>query len=102
MKEMQEAVNQFAKEKGLNATVAIRIIDLASEVGELSKEVLKSTDYGNKTFITTESFKEELGDVLFSLVCVANEAKVDLQACLQGVLDKYNKRFEGKGSIASK
>lgn len=99
--DFQHKIKKFTKEKGLIATVNIRIIDLASEVGELSKEVLKGTDYGNKEFCLTEEWKSELGDVLFSLICIANETKCDLDECLKHVLNKYEKRFADKGNIGS-
>ncbi len=101
MKEIQEQVKQFTTEKGLTTDVVIRTVDLSSEVGELSKEVLKSTDYGKKNFKPTEDFESEIGDVLFSLICIANEAEVDLKKSLEGALSKYEARFKNKGNIDS-
>jgi len=94
-------VNKFTKEKNINAQVEIRIIDIASEVGELSKEVLKGINYGSKKFKVTEEWKSEIGDVLFSLICIANETEIDLQDSLMTVLDKYEKRFNRKGHLGS-
>ncbi|RKD28858.1 hypothetical protein BET03_07170 [Thermohalobacter berrensis] len=94
-------MDKFTKEKAINSRVDIRIIDLASEVGELSKEVLKGTDYGNKKFEKTKEWKSELGDVLFSLICIANETNTDLEECLNSVLNKYEERFKNKGDLGS-
>lgn len=99
--EIQDKVNRFCKQKGVNSSVNIRIIDLVSEVGELSKEVLKGTDYGNKQFRNTEEWESEIGDVLFSLICIANETDTNLESCLNYVLDKYEKRFTTKGDLGS-
>jgi len=35
---------------------------------------------------------EELGDTLFSIICVANHYSVDLGAALEGVIEKYSVR----------
>ncbi len=99
--EIQDKVNKFTKDKGINSNVNIRIIDLVSEVGELSKELLKGTDYGTKQFSNTEGWESEMGDVLFSLICIANETGTNLENCLNYVLDKYEKRFASKGDVGS-
>lgn len=101
LSEIQDKVSRFSKEKGIDSSVNIRIIDLASEVGELSKEVLKGTDYGSKQFEKTEQWESEVGDVLFSLICLANETNTDLETCLDYVLDRYEKRFVEKGDLGS-
>lgn len=72
--------------------MGVRIIDLASEVGELSKEFLKGTNYGSKEFEKTEDWDTEISDALFSLICVANQTQTNLEICLKQVLDKYEKR----------
>lgn len=99
--EVQDLIKKFTEEKNMNSSVNIRIIDLASEVGELSKEVLKGTHYGRKEFQKTEEWDSEIGDVLFSLICIANETKTNLEDCLKYVLDKYEKRFANKGDLGS-
>ena len=47
-----------------------------------------------------QEFKSELGDVLFSLITVANTFDIDLEDALQEVLSKYEKRLK-KGSAGS-
>lgn len=101
LSDIQEKINKFTEDKLINSRVDVRIIDLVSEVGELSKEVLKGTDYGNKQFDITKDWKSELGDVLFSLICVANETNTNLEDCLNYALDKYEKRFADKGDLGS-
>src|SRR4051794_40136631 len=98
---IQDKINKFTINKCINSRVDVRIIDLTSEVGELSKEVLKGTDYGNKQFNITKDWESELGDVLFSLICIANETNANLEDCLNNVLNKYEKRFESKGNLGS-
>jgi len=98
---LQEKINKFTKDKGLNSNVNVRIIDLASEIGELSKEVLKGTNYGNEQFRKTKEWESEIGDVLFSLICLANETDTSLEECLGYVLVKYERRFDNTGYLGS-
>jgi len=49
----------------------------------------------------TEEWDSEVGDVLFSLICIANETETNLEDCLKHVIDKYEKRFADKGDLGS-
>lgn len=101
MRDIQEKVNDLIKKYDLESSLEIRYIDLVSEVGELGKEILKGNDYGKKDFCNTENLESEIGDVLFSLVCIANGSNIDLQDALDKVLKKYKERFLEKGNIGS-
>ena len=98
---MQEKVNELIKKYNLESSTEIRYIDLVSEVGELGKEILKGNDYGNKEFVATDNLESEIGDTLFSLICVANGLNIDLNLALENVLEKYEYRFSTKGNIGS-
>lgn len=80
--------------------VYARCLDIISEMGELSKEVLKGSDYGNKEFVKNNDFEMEFGDVMYSLLSLANECKIDANKCLDLVLEKYKQRLT-KGSMGS-
>ncbi len=99
--DLQRRVAGFVEEYGLESPVQARVLDLISEIGELSKETLKATGYGREAFQKPESWDDELGDVFFSLVCLANSTGVDLEATLDGALEKYRTRFAGRGGIGS-
>ena len=72
----------------------LRILDLVSEIGEVSKEVLKMTDYGQKPPEPRAETKSELGDVFFSLIVAANLLNIDLEEALEEVLKKYSQRLD--------
>ena len=102
--EMQKQIAEFVERHELNTGITYRLLDLVSEIGEVSKELLKATEYGQSEFRpgeTHEKWEEELGDVLFSLICVANATGVDLEQALMKVLTKYRKRLESKGDAGS-
>ena len=101
MDSIQKEINDFNIKYNLGGSIEVRFIDLSSEVGELGKEILEGTDYGEREFDKTDNLESEFGDVLFSLVSAANCAGVDLTVALQKVLRKYENRFNSKGHIGS-
>jgi NTP pyrophosphatase (non-canonical NTP hydrolase) len=66
---------------------------LVEEVGELAREL--NHRYGHKPKKVNEPEQDialELADILFVLLALANEQKVDLNAALESVLQKYQVR----------
>lgn len=101
---MQKQVEEFNNLRGCHEKpmpVFARILDIQSELGELSKEVLKNSKYGTEEFVFSEDFEMEFGDVLYSLLSLGNECGLDAEKALDKVLDKYKKRIEDKKSMGS-
>lgn len=98
---MQGLVKEMVKRYDLETSPELRYIDLTSEVGELGKELLKATEYGKEEFKKTDNTESEIGDVVFSTICIANSLDIDIEQALIGVMKKYQDRFNNKGSIGS-
>ena len=101
MREQQRTVGSFAKAHGLGQDPQARMLDFVSEVGELSKELLKASGYGERPVTPTASMEEELGDCVFSLLCLSDSLEIDAQQALELVLEKYRRRFSQTGQIGS-
>ncbi|MBL8045763.1 MAG: hypothetical protein JNL09_04435 [Anaerolineales bacterium] len=97
----QTRVAEFVNAHQLEAGVEARLLDLTSEVGELAKEVLKTSQYGRATFAPNPEWAGELADVFFALVCLANRTQVNLDEALTGALEKYQARLAAKGEAGS-
>ncbi len=66
---------------------------LTEEVGEVARIIARK--YGEQSFKESDKNKElsdELADVLFVLICIANQTGVNLTDALQKNLDKKTKR----------
>lgn len=66
---------------------------LTEEVGELAR--LMARQYGDQSFKSTETKKEmaeELADVLWVVICIANQTGVDLTNALQSSFEKKSAR----------
>ncbi len=100
MREIQERIKKFCKENNMESPAEHRVLDTISELGEVAKEILKMSNYGRKPIEYREELKSELGDVLYSLITIANTFDIDLEDALHQVLEKYEKRLT-KGSAGS-
>lgn len=89
----QRTVAAFLDEHELRTDPAFRLLDLASEVGELAKDINESTDYGSAPDSAAVS-EDELGDALFCILALADEAGHDAGTALETALDKYEARLD--------
>ena len=66
---------------------------LTEEVGEVARIIARK--YGEQSFKESDKDKQladELADVLFVLICIANQTGINLTEALQKNLDKKNTR----------
>lgn len=102
---MQKTVRDFLTKYRLWSDEETRYIDLVSEVGELGKAILVSTNYGKKNIarndLKDDLIIDEVGDCIFSLLALCNELDIDAGEALDISLSKYESRFTQKGDIGS-
>ena len=93
IKEAQETVDQWIKTYGVRYFSELtNMAVLTEEVGELARVI--SRKYGDQSFKAgeKENLGEEMADVLWVLICLANQTGVDLTEELQKSIDKKTKR----------
>jgi NTP pyrophosphatase (non-canonical NTP hydrolase) len=94
IKEAQTKVDQWIKTVGVryfNELTNLGI--LMEEVGELSRLMVRK--YGEQSFKESDKGKDlgdEMADVLWVLICLANQTGVDLTDALQKNFEKKNLR----------
>lgn len=99
MKDLQDQVRLFCLHHGLVAPPEHRLMDVQSELGEVAKEILKETEYGKRGWTqASDDATSEMGDLLFSVIALANAMHVDLETALRNVLAKYEKRLKKGGA----
>ena len=94
LQEAQEQVDQWIK------TIGVRYFNeltnmgiLMEEVGELARiMVRKFGEQSNKGQEADLQLEDELADVLWVLICIANQTGVNLSDALQKNFEKKNKR----------
>ena len=93
IKEAQQAVDQWIKEYGVRYFSELtNMAILTEEVGELARVMARK--YGDQSFKAgeQENLGDEMADVLWVLICLANQTGVDLTAELQKNLEKKTRR----------
>ena len=93
IKEAQETVDQWIKTYGVRYFSELtNMAVLTEEVGELARVIARK--YGDQSFKAgeKENLGEEMADVLWVLICLANQTGVDLTEELQKSIDKKTKR----------
>ncbi|MCX8111713.1 MAG: nucleotide pyrophosphohydrolase [Bacteroidia bacterium] len=94
--ELQRVVDDWIKTVGKGYYgVLTNMALLIEEVGELAR--LLARHYGEQTFkpgedSSKEALAEEFADILFVLVCLANQTHVDLNQAFQQKLRKKTER----------
>ena len=93
IREAQDRVDQWIKTYGVRYFNELtNMACLTEEVGELARVIARK--YGEQSFKEGESqdVSEEMADVLWVLICLANQTGVDLTEELQKSFDKKTKR----------
>ncbi len=93
IKEAQEAVDQWIKKYGVRYFSELtNMACLTEEVGELARVIARK--YGDQSFKEGEkpNLGEEMADVLWVLICLANQTGIDLTEELQKSFEKKTKR----------
>ncbi|MEM0999859.1 MAG: nucleotide pyrophosphohydrolase [Bacteroidota bacterium] len=94
IKEAQQSVDNWIQEFGVRYFSELtNMAMLTEEVGEVARIIARQ--YGDQSFKASDKDKrldDELADVLFVLICLANQTGIDLEAALQRNLEKKTKR----------
>ncbi len=93
IEEAQESVDQWIKKYGVRYFNELtNMACLTEEVGELARVIARK--YGEQSFKPGEkpNLGEEMADILWVLICLANQTGVNLTEELQKSFDKKTKR----------
>lgn len=93
IKEAQNIVDQWIKEYGVRYFSELtNMAILTEEVGELARVIARK--YGDQSFKNgeKENLGEEMADVLWVLLCLANQTGVDLTEELKKSIEKKTQR----------
>ncbi len=94
LREAQTSVDDWIKTVGVRYFSELtNLAQLVEEVGELSRII--SRTYGEQSFKDSDknsSLKDEMADILFVLICLANQTGVDLTAAFDDNLRKKTQR----------
>ena len=94
MKKYQKQIDKWFKEKEWDYwDPLVIIVRLFEECGEFAREV--NHIYGPKKKKLEEKkrdIEDEIGDIIYTLICFANSRKINLDDAIQGSIDKVMNR----------
>lgn len=93
IKQAQQIVDDWIKSIGVRYfSEMTQLAQLTEEVGEVARIV--SRTYGDQSFKKSDekNLSDELADVLFVLICLANQTGIDLTEAFQKNIDKKTNR----------
>ncbi len=94
IKEAQQTVDQWITTIGVRYFSELtNMAILTEEVGEVAR--IMARKYGDQSFKKSDEevdLGDEMADVLFVLICLANQTGIDLEEALHKNLDKKTKR----------
>ncbi len=93
LKEIQERVDKWIHEHGGYWSSLSMVCAITEELGEVAREINSLEGYKpKKSGLKNLKLGEELADLLFSIICLANHCKIDLDTELSNVFKKYTER----------
>lgn len=94
IKNSQKVVDEWIKNHGVRYFNELtNMAQLTEEVGEVARIIARR--YGEQSEKESDKDKdlgEELADVVFVVLCLANQTGIDLQAAFDAKMDKKTKR----------
>lgn len=103
IREAQDRVDQWIKTYGVRYFNELtNMACLTEEVGELARVIARK--YGEQSFKEGENqdVSEEMADVLWVLICLANQTGVDLTVALEASIEKKTARDKDRHKANSK
>ncbi|MFX1503265.1 MAG: nucleotide pyrophosphohydrolase [Promethearchaeota archaeon] len=93
LQDIQHIIHDWINNHGGYWSPLAMLSAIIEEVGELAKEINHLEGYKPKKGKDKESkVGEELADILYALVCIANYYKIDLAKELKDTINKYSER----------
>jgi hypothetical protein len=89
VRDLQANIAQTADRLGLHATAPIMTLGLLTDIGRLADEALAATSFGRRPFRPTEAWAQRLADIAFTVINLADQTGIDLDAALQAALARY-------------
>ena len=93
LENIQNEVDDWIKNHGGYWSPLSMLASIMEEVGEISREINHLEGFKPRKPTEKEGeLSQEVGDLLFSVICLANYYKINLNEEIESVIKKYTKR----------
>ncbi|MFX1340568.1 MAG: nucleotide pyrophosphohydrolase [Promethearchaeota archaeon] len=93
LKTIQKKIDEFIRNHGEYWPPLSMLSAVIEEIGELAREINHLEGFKPKKSTEKQiDIGEELGDIIFAIICLANYYNIDLDEKINYIIDKYQKR----------
>ena len=92
LNEIQEKVDFWITNHGGYWSPLSMMCAIIEEVGEVAREINGMEGFKPPKIEVKSDLEGELGDLLYSIICLANHYKINLQDAIFNTIKKYSKR----------
>ena len=97
IKQSQQMIDNFVKERNWQTPASDITLHMLEEMGEVARNVLKIKNYGGQHTQDSEvNMDEELADVFYLVLKLANETNIDLEKALLAKMEKIKAKYPVK------
>jgi len=97
IKDLQNKIKEFDKARGWENHWNIKdlMLNMNEEIGELWNLIKWVDDEKQRELVekNKDEVKDFVGDILFLIVKIANQTKIDMEKSIQDVLNEYERRM---------
>ena len=98
MNELQKEVKKKVEQFGFNWSTYVQYIHLIEEVGELGEALTvhagdRKAGEGTSALADHNDPREEIGDVIFTTIAIANELGISLAEVMKETLERYDNKL---------
>lgn len=99
LKKVQQIIKDWTDTKEFKWSAYGEYCHLVEEIGELGEALTvqqgeRSAGSGTEGLADHSDMDEEIGDVLFSTLIIANRFGIDMEKCFSRTIERYNKKVE--------
>lgn len=93
-----QPLNEFIARHDLETAPEYCVLDIMAQVGELSRALLKETNYG-RTAVDgqSESVREKIGDLMFAVAYLSSRYDIDPEAAMWQSVRRMEAKLEVPG-----
>ncbi|MBV9864919.1 MAG: hypothetical protein JO316_06185 [Abitibacteriaceae bacterium] len=92
-----QPLREFIAQHNLETQPAFSLLDVVSELGDVAKVLLKSTDYGQRpTDTDSTQMREAIGDLMFAVAYLSTLYDVDPEAALWESVRKFESKLQSR------
>lgn len=98
LEEYQSVIKDYVTSFNFNWSNYVQYIHLVEEVAELGEALTvhegdRQAGSGEKAQADHSNVKEEIGDILFTTIQIANQLNLDASKILESTFERYNKKL---------